>query len=220
VVLEMVANHLKAAKSFGVQAVTNFDVFLQSGHKLQLERQIDVVVERPDKLHAEATGDIAHRVVYYDGTSVTIHDVDLNVYARIKAPDTIDAMADMLHEKFDVTPALIDLLVSDPYAVFEAGTTFSKYIGLNRVDGELCHHLLLSNAEIDYQIWVADGPEPLIRKIVIDYVDEPGVPQFTARFTEWDIGVETSSATFEFVPPEGADEIDILARNKDLVVTP
>lgn len=209
-VLKRASDHLTAAETLGVNAVINFEVFMANGHKIQLERRADILLKRPNKLRGDVSGDVPHRRVYYDGKTVTVYHLDMNVYARIKAPNNIDAMADMLHDKFDISAPLIDVLVADPYASYKSAATYSDYIGLHDVNGEQCHHLLLSNSEIDYQIWISAGPAPLIRKIVIDYVEEPGVPQFAALFGEWDMGAEISDTMFEFSPPEDADEIDIL----------
>ena len=208
--LKRATDYLQAAKTLTVKAVIEYEVFLRSGHKVQLERQADVLLERPDKLRAEITGDVPNRQLFYDGKTVTIYNVDHNAYAVIEAPNTIDAMMDFLYETFDVPLPLADVLVNDPAGNYDEHTTFSKYLGLHDVDGEPCHHVLLSNDEIDYQLWILDGPEPLLRKIVINYVNEPGVPQYTARLGDWERDTQTTRSMFEFVPPDGADEIDII----------
>lgn len=209
-VLKQAINYLKTAKTLTVQAVIDFEVFLSSGHKMQLEKQVDILLERPDKVRAEIKSDIAHRRLYYDGKAVTIYNEDFNVFTAVEATGTIDDMADTLYEKFDVALPLVDVLVNDPFANYEAKATFSRYLGLHDVNGEPCHHLLLSNAEIDYQIWILDGEEPKLRKIVIDYVREPGVPQYNVRFGDWVLGTQTNDAMFDFTAPKGAAEIGIL----------
>ena len=209
-VLKQATDYLKSAKTLALQAVIEYEVFLGSGHKIQLERRADIVLERPNKLRAEVEGDVPNRQLFYDGKSVTIYNVDHNAYTMLEAPTTIDAMVDFLYEEFDVSMPLVDLIVSDPYANYEANATFSRYLGVREFNGESCHHVLLSNAEIDYQLWILDGPDPLLRKVVIDYVNEPGVPQFSARFGDWSRETQTTSSVFEFSPPDDADEIDII----------
>jgi hypothetical protein len=84
---------------------------------------------------------------------------------------------------------------------------FGVYVGLHEVDGVLCHHLALANDFLEWQIWVDAGKEALPRKMVINYKDEPGEPQYTARFLSWNLSVELPDDLFHFTPPEGAQEL-------------
>ena len=49
--------------------------------------------------------------------------------------------------------------------------------------------------------------EPLPLKLVITYKMEDGYPQYTALFSNWDLGPGLNDAVFEFTPPEGAIKI-------------
>ena len=48
------------------------------------------------------------------------------------------------------------------------------------------------------------------RQLVITYKEEPGAPQYRARFTEWDFQPRLSPHYFDFVPSAGADEIEFM----------
>ena len=63
---------------------------------------------------------------------------------------------------------------------------------------------------IDWQVWIADGPQPLLRKIVITFKDEPQSPQFSATIRKWDLAPRLSPQIFVFDPPEGAREIEFI----------
>jgi hypothetical protein len=43
---------------------------------------------------------------------------------------------------------------------------------------------------VDFQVWIAQGSEPLPRRIVITYKDENGQPQFRADFSNWNLAPE------------------------------
>jgi hypothetical protein len=43
--------------------------------------------------------------------------------------------------------------------------------------------------------------------MVINYKDEPGEPQFTARFLSWNLSAELPDDLFQFTPPDGAQEL-------------
>ena len=73
---------------------------------------------------------------------------------------------------------LADLLYGDPYAVLTEDVTYSKYLGLHRAAGVLCHHLVFAQPTIEWQIWIDAGEQPLPRQLAITYVREPGEPQY------------------------------------------
>ena len=83
-------------------------------------------------------------------------------------------------------------------------------MGLHLLQGVKHHHLLLSNQNVDYQVWIEDSARPVPKKIVITYVNEPGQPQFTALLTGWDFAPRLPDLVFDFAPPADADEIEFL----------
>jgi hypothetical protein len=64
---------------------------------------------------------------------------------------------------------------------------------------------------VDFQVWVAQGNEPLPRRIVITYKDENGQRQFWADLSNWNLAPDLSDALFAFTPPNGAERIQFLA---------
>ena len=73
---------------------------------------------------------------------------------------------------------------------------------------------MLSNDEVDYQMWVSDSAEPLPARVVVTYKKRPGAPRFSAQFTQWDMNPYQPDLVYEFNPPVDADEIEILTRLK------
>ena len=62
---------------------------------------------------------------------------------------------------------------------------------------------------VDWQVWVEDGPQPLIRKFIITYKNEPGVPEFTALITRWNVTDRIADSDFMFQRPTGATLIEM-----------
>ena len=75
--------------------------------------------------------------------------------------------------------------------------------------GVPCEHLAFTQGNIDWQLWIEDGPRPVPRKFVITYKDEPDSPQFTAVFSNWDFTTELPDFLFTFEPPTGASRIKV-----------
>jgi hypothetical protein len=61
------------------------------------------------------------------------------------------------------------------------------------------------------QFWLDTGDVPLLRKVVIDYRDRPGVPRYEAVLTDWDFDPGVDASTFTFTPPPGAKQIELRA---------
>jgi len=71
----------------------------------------------------------------------------------------------------------------------------------------MCDHLALRGEKEDVQVWIAQGDEPVPRRIVIKYRHIEGQPRFWVQFAEWNFSPELSDTTFTFVPPRDAERI-------------
>ncbi len=209
VLVRRVAAYLGAAGRFQVNAEVTSEQLLDSGHKIQLHRTVSVRVRRPDRLLAEVDADRRHLRFHYDGETLAIQALERNEYAVVDAPGTIDEMLDAVKARLDVSMPLVDLLVSDIHANFERSVTSASYVGLHKLGGVLHHHLLLSNENVDYQIWIRDGADPLPARIVITHPHEAGVPQETAVITGWEFAPQVPNVVFEFDPPADADRLEL-----------
>ncbi len=76
------------------------------------------------------------------------------------------------------------------------------YIGFSDVEGVPAHHLLLSSDTADWQFWIDAGETPLPLKIVVTDTTEPGEPQKTFLFTEWDLAADLPDSMFTPDIPE------------------
>lgn len=208
--VKVTSDYLKTADAFRVNAEVTYERVLNSGKKLQLSRLVEVMVRRPNRVRVEVLDDKGNHRVYYDGKTLSMHQLDQNVYATVDVPETIDEMIDSLRVQYGIAVPLADLLVSDIDKNFRENAESGIYAGLNYHQGVKHHHLLLSNQNVDFQIWIEDSARPVPKKIVITYVSEPGQPQIVAVLTGWDFAPRLPDLVFDFVPPVDADEIDVL----------
>ena len=88
----------------------------------------------------------------------------------------------------------------------------AAYVETSTITDVPCDHLAVrTNRGVDFQVWVAQGSQPLPWRIVITYKEEKGQPQFWADLSDWNLAPEVSDALFTFTPPSGADRIEFLA---------
>jgi len=193
---------------FALEAEEVFDEVSESAPRLQLTNVRRVAVARPDRFAADATGDTLNRAVVYDGHTLSALDKARNVYLAVPAPATIDATLDAIEDRLGIVVPLSDLAYSDPYAVLMEGVLFGEYRGIHLAAGVPCHHLAFTQEEIEWQIWIDAGDEPLPRKLLIAYVEEPGVPQYSATIRRWTLKPAFTDELFRFEPPEGATRVE------------
>jgi hypothetical protein len=205
--LKQVGAYLGSASAFVFHADVTFDHVLPSGQKLKFSAAEEVVLERPNGLYVEWNGDLGARQFWYDGKQVALFDPASPFYASAAAPPRIDAMLNELVPKLGFTPPLSDLLYRDPYATVRGNIQYGFDLGQNDVNGKTCRTLAFVGKDIDWQIWIANGPQPTPCKLVITYKNEPAQPQFSAVFGDWDFAPRIDKAVFTPELPKGTQRV-------------
>jgi hypothetical protein len=200
---------LGSATAFSFRSVSTMDEPVATGQMAQFSRETRVLVRRPDRVFAEARQDQDELSFWYEGRAVTVVDKASNTYAAVQVPARIDDMLDELANKHGLTLPLADLLFADPYKVLTADVLTGKCVGLHEVGGVKCTHLLFTQENVDWQIWIDAGKEPLPRKIVIDYKTVPGRPEFSAVLSDWDLSPSAEDGRFKPAVPNGAKKVEL-----------
>jgi hypothetical protein len=178
----------------------------ETGQKIQFSRTVTMDVKRPDGLRLEISSPLSARGFWYDGKTLTILDRRHNWYSTTDMPSTLDKTADAAHDQGIDLP-LVDLALSNPYKNAMEKVETARYFGVSPVLGIDCHHLAFTQDNVDWQVWIQDGPQPLIRKFVITYKNEPGEPEFTAIISDWNLTDRIADSDFIFERPPGATQI-------------
>ena len=202
-------DYLAAAKGFCVNVEVWKDVVLPVGTKIQTTRTLEVQEQRPDQLHIEVHSPRDSRGFWYQHLTLTMLDRRMNLYGVLAVPGNIDQTLDAVEDGFGVEIPLGDLLVSDPYRNMLDHMDTAEDYGKVTVLGVVCNHLGFTGANADCQLWIADGPKPLPRKCVINFKTQPGSPQVTQIFSDWDLVSPISASVFTFVPPDDAGKITV-----------
>jgi hypothetical protein len=208
-VLRPALDFLAKTPAFSLKAEIWREHVDESGQKIQFSRTVTMDVKRPDGLRLEISSPNKARGFWYDGKTLTILDRKNNLFSTADMPATLDKTVDAAHDQFGIDLPLIDLALSDPYQNAVAKVTDSRYFGLATVLGVTCHHLAFTQDNVDWQVWIEDGPQPLIRKFVITHKNDPGAPEFTALITQWNLTDRIADSDFVFVPPKGAAKIEM-----------
>jgi len=204
--LRQMTDYLAGLQSFEVRSSAIDEVVLTSGQKLQVASDSRVSVERPNRLRSEQLGAASRMGFFYDGKTMTLTCRANNTYATAPAPPTIDGAIDEARKQFQIEAPGADLLFSRPYEVLTEQVTAGRFIGRETVNGVAVNHLAFEGEDVDWQIWIQEGQQPLPLRFVIVSKKVKGQPEFTVQLSDWKPQAKLDDSTFEFKAPAGAKQ--------------
>jgi hypothetical protein len=213
-ILQSMSSYLGAIKAFSVNADIDLEIVTKKGQKLQFSSMGTAAMERPAKFHITRKGLIADAEFIYDGKTLTLHGKNLNVYAQIQMSGTIDDAILLFEWETGLTAPGADLFFADPYAILSHGVESGVYIGTAYVNGVECHHLAFREANVDWQLWVQVGDQPLPMKYVITSKWITGAPQYEIRLRDWNTSPKIKDGQFKFSVPKGARKLGTIPVNE------
>ncbi len=209
-ILLKMCEFMKAQQQFTFKAEVTDDHLTENGEVVQVSFDLEAYMRRPDRLRIDGVGDLMGKQFYYDGKTITLYDKTHNVYATEEAPPEIEAALDKAHREYNLRIALADLAGASLCDHMSKGITHGIYAGMHKVRGVLCHHFTFDRKDAHVQVWVQDGDQPLIRKVVITREGLPHSPQWSAVLTDWNLDPRLDDNVFVYVPPEGAEKIEFV----------
>jgi hypothetical protein len=211
-ILKVSTDFLAGQQRFSAETRNTLEIVLKSGQKIEFNSTATQSVQRPDKLRSERSGDLVEQVFLYDGKSLTLVQANEKVYAQVAAPGTLEEMLDLARTRYDVVAPFGDLVYKDAFDILMDGVTDGMVVGKAVIEGVLCDHLAFRAQDVDWQIWIEAGAQPLPRRIVITTLDLPNAPQFAVTVTRWDLEPAFDAGTFTFTPQAGMNRIELLPR--------
>jgi hypothetical protein len=202
--LERACTALSSAKTLTYHAEISFDSVLPSHVKLQYAAAMDVAIARPNHLAISYQSDLGAKAIWYDGRTLTVLDPAHRAYVNVPAPDTIDGMLVEASEHKNLSIPLEGFDFSQPCRRVYPLIQRAKYVGVNDVGGIACDHLAFIQQDVDWQLWIDHGKNPLPRKIVITYKKLPAEPQWAAVLSNWRFNRPLPTSLFQPKIPKGA----------------
>lgn len=211
ILLEM-ANFLAKAPAFSVTMRSAYDAIQADGQRIEFGGRRRLLLQRPDRFRLEAERSDGDRgLILFDGRAITAFRAEDNVFARVEKPGTVDgAMVYMVRDLQMTLPMARMFLTGFPQDL-ERQITSIRHVEENVLFDVPTDHLAVRSAEVDLQLWISQGDQPLPRRVVITYKNAPGQPQFRADFSDWDLSPKVAADSFAFTPPAGAEQIPLLA---------
>lgn len=213
-ILQAMSSYLGGIKTLSMNADIDFEIITNEGQKLQVSAFSSVVMERPNKFHITRKGAVANVEFFFDGEVLTLLGKNLNVYSQTPISGTIEDAIVTYELETGIPAPGADLMFTDSYKVLSEDVTTGMYMGTAYVDGVECHHLAFREEDVDWQIWVKTGDEPLPMKYIITTKWLTGAPQYEIRLRDWNTSSKINDMEFKFSKPEGAKKVEYITVNE------
>jgi hypothetical protein len=208
--LRRMTDYLASLQSFTVQSASVDEVVLKTGQKIQFANDSLVSVKRPNRLRSEQVGSVNGMAFWYDGKTMSLYCRATDTYGTAPAPPTLDATIDAARKQFQIEAPGADLLFSRPYEILTEQVTGGRIIGREAIDGVAVNHLAFVGQDVDWQVWIEDGPRPLPLRFVITTKTMKEQPEFAVQLSHWEPQATLADGSFVFQPPPGSKRVDSL----------
>lgn len=209
-VLKSMVAYLRTLDRFTVRVEKITELILPTDQRLHADQTMEVAIQKPNRLRIDYQNLSGGRQLFYDGETFALYTPAANVYASAAAAPTIDETLDLLETQYGISVAIADLLVANPDSRLVQNLTSATYVGRILVRGIPCHHLAFQTPELDWEIWIEDGPKPLPRRLLLTDKSVEGAPQMTASLNEWNLAPQFAADFFSFKPPQSVEKIKFL----------
>jgi thiol-disulfide isomerase/thioredoxin len=165
-----------------------------------------------------------------DGKTWITYQPMLNKYTSNDAPAQLSDLlepANLALIEGGMPLGIEKFLQADPMKEFQTDLKSSSYVGDEKIGEQSARHILLGSGPYVMDLWIADGPRPLLlqSKISIDMGAAlknlsaaqkskmpPGIDSMTMSrvnvYSAWQIDQPIAATAFQFQPPMGAQLVD------------
>lgn len=206
--LKQMSEKLTSAKAFTYRSNSFIELPTVTGQFLTFFTDIDVALQRPNKLRLNISGDIPNFQLYFDGAKVSALDVQKNFHAVSEPITTIDEMLDFVMTKAQINFPSADVMYSNPYAVMTKNLTHAIVVGPSMVNGVPCEHFAYMEPGINWEIWIESGKNTLPLRLAMTYKQAPNFPRFLVEFSDWNLKPKLKADTFVFKAPADSKQIE------------
>jgi hypothetical protein len=207
--LSDMSTYLRSLTTFELNTQTSLDVVTNDGQKIQLDGTARYRVRKPNAFVIDIVSDTWNRQLVYNGREFTLYSPKRGYYATVPAPATIKETIAEIETKFGISVPLDDLFRWGDADGARAEALDSAFlVGTDTVDGVKTNHYAFREGQIDWQVWIQQGDQPLPRKLVIVDRRDAAQPGYAARLT-WTLNPPLSDDVFVFRPDKDAKRIRI-----------
>lgn len=208
-ILKAMSAYVSAQQALSFEYDASLEIVTTDEQTLALASSGAVTLQRPDKLRFIRSSGFVDFEMIFDGNTLTLMGNNMNAYAAVDVPGTIDNLFDELRVTYDRPVPAADLVSLDSYDELIRDVVDIKDLGSGVIGGVECDSLAFRTEEVDWQIWIAQGEAPYPCRYVITSKHVTGGPQFTIQIRDWKAGDEVEATEFVFKNSTNAKKVDM-----------
>jgi hypothetical protein len=206
-ILKSMSEYVTSQKAISAAFDSDIEVVTPDLQKIQFNSSGRLLLSRPDKMLVSRTGGYTDVELMFDGKQLSLAGKNANVFMQADFSGSIDQAIDHLYSKFDAMLPGMDLLTTNSDKELMTDVVDLRHIGRGVVDGVECEHLAARGTEVDWQIWIETGAQPVPRKYVITSKTMAAAPQYTLKIRDWKTDVKVADDAFVFKPQKDASKV-------------
>jgi hypothetical protein len=206
--LDRMGAHLRTLTRFQVRADASVERVFEGNRKIASDLHTTYTVEQPDRMMVDIQAGDSHKRVFYDGQTMTVVGVKIGRYTSFPVSGPLTDVLATARDRFGLDFPLQDLFRwGSPSAVATVPSEGFR-VGKAEVDGKPAGHYFFRQEGVDFQLWIAEGAEPLPLRMIITNTENPAQPAYDARF-RWNVAPQISATSFTFQPGPNDRAIDL-----------
>jgi hypothetical protein len=205
-VMKALGDWLSKVDRFSVYVDVTADEVYPGETRVQRSYVMEMRVLKPTGFNVMLKGASGLREYAFDGKEFAVYYKSRNVLAVAPFSGTNEGAIGFAAEKLDVVVPLADIILGSK--TYTAEDMLSAiYVGKTEIGGSECHHVLALMDDVDLQLWIDAGPEPMIRKFLLTYKSIPGYPQYSATLQRWDVKSPVDGKSLKLDAPQNAARV-------------
>lgn len=208
-------DYLKHLQNFSVTIEIGYDVTQAWGQKIEFGETRQLSVRRPSDLRLDIKDrDGSTSGVVFDGKSLTVFDTTDHAWASVPQTGSVENAVSYFVDDLGLRLPMSSVFSGNLSGKIDGWAENVWLVGTETIEGVRCDHLALRGPWEDLQLWIAQGDEPLLQRMIITYTRADGEPQFWAQLRDWNVKAGLKDSTFVFHPTDDMAKIAFAALTK------
>ena len=165
-------------------------------------------VQRPNSFRVDVVSGGKREVFISDGELFTIYRPQKNVYAQLKADETILGTMFKAIGGLTLQARLVEFFWTVDYLSIGAEDIKVTAGGTSQIRGTTCRKYRIARATEVWDVWIAQGATPFACRVVSTTRDQAASTVQSNELT-WTLQPSFDAATFEFKPPANAKKVSM-----------
>jgi hypothetical protein len=209
-IMQRMSNTLKNLSSCSVHVQAFYDTPSDDLGLIKRSKDEMVYATFPNQLRVDVKDENERHALIYDGKQLIYYSYDDNDYSSIdNVPSTTLETIQLVSKTYGIEVPAADFFYPSFVDDIKSTAITLSFLGRSKIDGKECLHIAGKDSTMSYQFWIQNDPLFLPVKLVIVYNNRPGVPQYEAVYSDWNLNVNLPKSLFDFTAPPQSQKIDI-----------